>query len=257
MDELKNVCGVITDVQRFSLQDGPGIRTSMFLKGCPLRCRWCHNPECLSPVPQMRRGALVGRKAYAGELIDEALRDRAYYGDTGGLTVSGGEPLMQPEFTLALLTLGKAEGLNTCVETSGYGAFTQLLRWIPVCDLFLFDWKAGTDESHQALTGVSQAPIAHNLAGLDKAGAKIVLRCPIVPGLNDHDADLAAIACLLARFPHIERAELMAYHRFGAGKYKELGMRYTLDALPDLIEPERSRILERLSAMTDRAVSWG
>lgn len=257
MKELRNVEGMITDVQRFSLQDGPGIRTTVFLKGCPLRCRWCHNPECLSPEPQMRGGALVGRRAQAGELIDEVLRDRAYYESTGGLTVSGGEPLMQPEFAFSLLALAKAEGLNTCVETSGFGAFAALERLVGVCDLFLFDWKAGTEQGHLALTGVSQAPVISNLERLDKAGANIVLRCPIVPGLNDSDQDIEAIARVLARHPRIARVELMAYHRLGAGKYRELGMDYTLGALPDLVEPERSKILQRLRSMTDREAIWG
>jgi pyruvate formate lyase activating enzyme len=257
MDELRNVEGVVTDVQRFSLQDGPGIRTTVFLKGCPLRCRWCHNPECLSPLPQMRGGAPVGRRARAGEVIDEALRDRAYYGTLGGLTVSGGEPLMQPEFARALLHLAKSAGLNTCVETCGFGAWAALKALAAACDLFLFDWKAGTPERHLALTGAPRQPILDNLERLTEAGARIVLRCPIVPGLNDGDEDLRAIAEVLARHPGIERAELMAYHSMGAGKYRELGMTYELNGLKDLVEPERSAILERLRAMTEREIVWG
>lgn len=302
---LNDTPGVITDIQRFSLYDGPGIRTTVFLKGCPLRCQWCHNPECLAPQPQVRYqprrctgcgacaavcpqgvhtvdggthalrrerctacGAcaaacptqalsIAGRSVTAGEVLAEALRDRAYYEKTGGLTVSGGEPLAQPAFAHALLALAKASGLHTCVETSGYAPWASVERIRPVTDLFLLDWKAGDPARHLAYTGVAQQPILANLERLAATGAAIILRFPLVPGLNDTAADLDAIAALLERFPTVDHGELMAYHKMGAAKYAGLGLDYPLPGLDDMAEARKAEILAALQARTKRPFIWG
>ncbi len=303
--ELGQVTGWVTDIQRFSLYDGPGIRTTVFLKGCPLRCQWCHNPETLAPHSQLRyrqvdctrcgacaaacpRGvhrvedtmhalrweecaacgtcvaacpagalSICGSRVSAGEVLAETLRDRRYYGDDGGLTVSGGEPLFQPEFTHALLVLARLEGLHTCMETSGVASWLSLQRTVEACGLYLFDWKAATAEQYRRWTGGSQRQALDNLRNLSEAGANIVLRCPIVSGVNDAHEDLAALAEAAEHTLGVRSVELMAYHRLGAGKYAELGLRYALPELPDYPLDRRDAVVECVRTHTGKPVRWG
>ena len=264
--------GIVFNIQRASTFDGPGIRTVVFLKGCPLRCLWCHNPEGLSPRPQIMynaarcigcggcaavcpRGrhaldggvhryaredctgcgacagecfggalALAGRRMTVEAVMAEVRRDGRYYRESGGgMTLSGGEPLAQAEFALALLRQARAEGIGTCVETSGFVPAEVIAAAAAVTGRFLFDYKATGDEMHRALCGVPQAPILDNLARLDALGAEVVLRCPIVPGCNDTDAHIAGIADTARRFGCVIEVQLMAYHRIGLGKAEQLG----------------------------------
>jgi len=269
--------GRVFDIQRFSTHDGPGIRTTVFLKGCPLQCLWCHNPEGLSPDPQMSfspercigcgdcvaacpnrvhrlepsgagvvhvlerqrcrlcgacagacvSGALemVGRDLSVAEVLGEVLADRAFYGPSGGgLTLSGGEPMLQFDFTAALLQAAKEQGLHCCLETSGFaprGHFEALLRLV---DLFLYDYKETDPERHIDYTGVPNDLILENLRGLHAWGAKIALRCPIVPGCNDREDHFAGIATLAREMPKLEGIELVPFHPLGRGKVERVGM---------------------------------
>lgn len=282
--------GTVFQIQRFSVDDGPGIRTTVFLKGCPLRCVWCHNPESFSRNPQLRwyeakctlcgrcarvcpqgvheissRGHLVhreqclscgkcvkvcaadalellGYRTTAQDVMKEVLRDRPYYeASGGGLTVSGGEPTCQPEFLLELLRLAKAENLHTCVETCGMASWEVLESLLPVTDLFLFDYKATGEENHIRFTGASNRPILANLEKLSEAGARIVLRCPVIPGFNDTEEHFAAIRRLVRETKGITEAEVMPYHNIGAGKWKEIGLDYTLQELAPASDEQRSR----------------
>ena len=262
--------GVVFNIQRFSTDDGDGIRTCVFLKGCPLRCRWCHNGEGLSPLPEIAhyaqncigcgacvsvcpRSAIalrggkaviersrciacgrcaevcctgtlvrVGKTMTVDEVMDTVRRDLIFYGERGGLTITGGEPIAQPAFTLALAKTAKKEGISVFVETSGFGKQADFLALVPYCDVFLFDCKASVEE-HKALTGVEATDIERNLDAICRAGARVRLRCPIVGGANLCDKFIERIGELAARYEAIESVQLMPYHKTGALKSKTLG----------------------------------
>lgn len=277
--------GRIFNIQRFSVHDGPGIRTTVFFKGCPLRCAWCHNPEsqsagreiffdpdrcigcgaCVPVCPEKKQsvaprffdragclrcgacasacpvGALetCGQDATAEEVIKTVLRDRAFYGEDGGITLSGGEPLAQPAFALELLRRSREEKITTCIETSGYAPWETVAAFVPLVDLFLFDYKLTDSEKHRAYTGVANEGILSNLASLDRAGAKIVLRCPIVPGYNDDDGHFFGIADTANRLQNVLGIDLEPYHPLGKSK----AARLSKDYLPgDLGFPEKETV---------------
>lgn len=264
--------GLIFDIQRFSLFNGPGIRTTVFLKGCPLSCPWCHNPEGLKPGPELlfypdrcvgcggciaacarhahRQGPdgahtidrqdctvcgacarvcpadaieLCGDWMSVRKVMTVVLRDRDYYADSdGGLTLSGGEPLLQPDFATALLAKAKAEGLHTALETSGCAAWARIESVLPVTDLFLFDIKETEAQRHEQWTGMPWKPIQENLQRLAATGARIVLRLPMVPGYNTRPDHFAAVANLAIELG-VTEADLLPYHRFGGSKLAALG----------------------------------
>jgi pyruvate formate lyase activating enzyme len=276
--ERQEVQGLVFDIQRFSIHDGPGIRTTVFLKGCPLDCSWCHNPEskegapeiawypakcagcggCVKACPEnchslgeaghsfsrggcIRCGActaacftgaleLIGRRVSAGEVLAEVLRDEPFYHNSGGgMTLSGGEPFYQAEFSLALLGLAKERGLHTCVETSGAAAFETLREALAVTDLFLYDIKETDEERHRLFTGGSGKPVRENLEKLDAAGASILLRCPVIPGCNDREDHFREIGRLAERLKNVTGIDLEPYHPLGLNKAASIGKpaRYT------------------------------
>ncbi|MEX1170072.1 MAG: glycyl-radical enzyme activating protein [Chloroflexota bacterium] len=275
--------GLVFDIQRYSIHDGPGIRTTVFLKGCSLRCTWCHNPEGLSPRPEIRviearcdrcgacapvcplgltvgEGAwqlpdgerclrcgrcadacptgartLVGRSVAVDELTATIARDRPFYDESGGgVTFSGGEPLTQAAFLRASLLAAREAAIHTAVDTSGFAARRTVLALAPVTDLFLYDLKTLNPARHRQLTGVPLEPIVANLRALDRAGADVWIRAPLVAGLNDGDADIAALGRLVAGLRHTRRVHLLPYHGLGADKYERLGR---APQRPDLVAP--------------------
>ncbi len=304
--KLLETRGIVFDLQRFALTDGPGIRTTVFLKGCPLSCLWCHNPEsqgfrlqlsydadrctqclecadvcptaaltvrdgrlhvehdlcngCGACVTACPKGALsiIGRESYAGEIIDEVERDRAYFERSGGgLTLSGGEPLAQPDFALALLRIAKDRDLQTCLDTSGAVHPRRLGKVLPYVDVFLFDYKSTDPQVHKDLTGVSNELILENLEYLYSKDAHIVLRCPLIPSINDSRRHLAAIAELSHRFPRLQGIEIMAYHNMGHAKARRIGFEDPLAALSSADEPIKTRWLNTLHEMGCRQAVLG
>ncbi len=274
--------GRIFDIQRFSIHDGPGIRTTVFLKGCNLRCLWCHNPEsqsmknelmfysskcegcgrcrqvcehpgscisCGKCVEVCHTGArvLAGRTADADEVINLVLRDREFYKTSGGgVTLSGGEPLLQIDFAEKILKTCKENGINTAVETAGNVPFDSLERILPFVDLFLFDIKGIDEENHKKNTGVSNKQILSNASALKERGANILFRMPVIPGCNDNE--VGAVSEFAGDYP----LELMAYHRTGCGKYTALGREYTLE---EVVPPERD-YMENLAKETGAAFNF-
>ena len=201
---------------------------------------------------------MAGRSATVPEVLALVLRDRAFYACSGGgMTLSGGEPMAQFEFTLALLQAARGEGLHTCMETSGHATSERFEAVLPCVDLFLFDLKHADPLRHRALTGVSNEQIFGNLDLLVRRGASVVLRCPLVPGINDSADDLAAIAGLHRRYPSIQGIDLLPYHALGRGKAAQLGRAWPLGEIPDPDEASKARWLTTLRGLGCTAAKLG
>lgn len=259
--------GTVFDIQRFSVHDGPGIRTTVFLKGCPLSCQWCHNPEGRSADIQMRffeekclgcgmcktitglkpmaisgkvageqeiqaadncpTGALsvCGRRYQPEEMLEIIKRDRDFYGNCGGVTFSGGEPTMQPEFLKEILALCQHNGIHTALDTCGYAATEVYESVLPFCDLVLFDIKGMNSNTHRQYTGMSNEIILNNFQYIAKTGTPIWVRVPLIHGLTaDKDALYEIMEFLKPYNDAIQQVTLIPYHSFGNSKYKTLGM---------------------------------
>ncbi len=231
----------IFNIQRYSLHDGDGIRTIIFLKGCPLRCKWCSNPESQNPAPEPMKHRkpsgdgyetiTVGREATITELVQEALKDAAFYGDDGGVTLSGGEPLLQ-DHVIQLLQALKEEYLNIAIETCGAVPTERLLTASKYLDHIFFDIKHVDSEKHKSYTGSTGEQIRENLEALAEVypQKQITVRTPVIPGFNDSPEELAAIERFLFQFPDIEWQKL-PYHTYGVHKYELLGRTYEM---PDM-----------------------
>ena len=294
MDET----GIVFNIQKFSVNDGPGIRTTVFFKGCPLRCTWCSNPEsqlprqqllwdakkclgCLHCVQSCEHGEIAyengrihvndgtssaaleaaracpahalsveGERKSVSEVMEVVEQDRPFYAESGGgLTLSGGEALMQPDFACALLTVAQETGIHTAIETTGYVATETFQRALPHLDLLLFDIKHWNVERHRAGTGVSnELPLA-NMSAAIAAGKDVLPRLPVIPGFNDSLSDVDGFAQRLAEVG-AARVQLLPFHQFGERKYQMLDRPYGMHGVPQLHR-------EDLTSYRDRFIELG
>lgn len=273
---------LVLDIQRSSLHDGPGVRTTVFLKGCPLRCLWCHNPEsqnfkkelslnlsrctlcgkcadvCENGVHKIIDGVhhvdkdkctfcgkcekacindaiqIMGKEMSAQEVFEIVKKDKIFYDSTGGgVTVSGGEALSHPSFCKELLSLCKESGIHTCIETSGYAPRKVIEEIAPVVDLFLYDWKVSSREKGMKYIGVDGKIIYENLQYLASMGKKIILRCPIIPTVNNDEEHFSRILDIVNTYPQVQCAEMLPYHNFGVVKGENLGRETAVFPVPE------------------------
>jgi pyruvate formate lyase activating enzyme len=286
--------GTIFDIKRYAINDGPGIRTAVFFKGCPLACWWCHNPEGQSRQPQLMfrenrckltracvevcpqgaigwndgpivdwekcdqcgkctetcyTGALemVGRHVIPAQLIAEIVRDVPFYDQSGGgVTFTGGEPMLQTEFLKETLHLCKEQHIHTAVDTSGLTSWENFHLILSLVDLFLYDVKLMDGPLHKKYTTVSNKLILNNLRKLSETGAHIIVRIPLIPGVNEDDENIEQTASTLAKLPALEGTEVMPYHDIHTAKYKALGMEYIMKDVKPPTEEQVSRVEETL-----------
>lgn len=232
---LLDIKGRIFNIQRFSLHDGPGVRTIVFLKGCPLRCRWCCNPESQSyEFESITLGGIsknVGEDRTVGEILAEVERDRVYYyrSGGGGMTLSGGECLMQPDFSSALLKCAVERGISTAIETTGYASADTVKRILPYVDTVLMDIKHMDGEKHKEFTTKDNSLILENAKIIAKEAKKLIIRIPVIPTFNDTEKDIGDIAEFAFSLGSVSEIHLLPYHRIGSDKYAGLGRRYGME----------------------------
>lgn len=231
--------GRIFDIQRFSTHDGPGIRTIVFLKGCALRCRWCCNPESQSyeieTMMQNGKPKTMGRDVTVEEVLKEVMQDRPYYNRSGGgITLSGGESLLQPDFAVALLKACKDNGINTAIETTGFAKSQVIERFLPYLDTVLMDIKHINSDKHKEFTSQPNEMILENAKLIASKANRLIIRVPVIPTFNDAVAEIAEIAAFAAELPNVNEIHLLPYHNMGRDKYTGLGREY---AMGDLKSP--------------------
>ena len=297
---------IITDIHRSSLHDGPGIRTTVFFKGCPLQCLWCHNPEaqahspelfcyfdkcihcgscvrvCKNKVHQFTNGAhsihfhlctlcgncvkecnsgclkIEGIEMSVDDIMTEVITDIDFYANSnGGITLSGGEPLLDVCFVIELLERCRDEGINRCVETSGFLPSDQFMQVLPLIDTLLFDYKITGSVIHQQYTGVTDELILANLDAAYHFGVPVILRCPIIPGINDTDEHFKGIRRLDEKYPHLKGIELLPYHSMGNSKRTSIGIKPTLSDLKSATPNLSEKWLEQLRQLKCEKVKIG
>lgn len=288
------VKGTIFDIKKYSIHDGPGIRTTVFFKGCPLRCGWCHNPEGQLAKPEIivkpyrclkgcdaclavcEREALskanksliidkrkcdacgkcvdvcssealekIGQKVSVQEVMGEIEKDMIFHDESGGgVTFSGGEPLAQPDFLNALLEKCKENDIHITLDTCGHAAWKTLEKVWDKVDLFLYDLKIMEEKKHREYTGQSNRLILENLKKLAKKGKKILIRIPLIPGINEDEENIQASAEFIRSLGNIQEISLLPYHRLGKDKYKRLRRRNSFPSL-DLLSEERIKKIKK------------
>ncbi|MHA1675410.1 MAG: glycyl-radical enzyme activating protein [Promethearchaeota archaeon] len=240
--------GYIFDIKKFALHDGPGIRTTIFLKGCPLRCLWCHNPESQVMLPQnyhLENGSIIpiGEKRSVKQIIQEIEKDIIFYDEShGGITISGGEPLHQPEFLLELVRKIKELDLNIALDTTGYGPWENIEQLLPYIDNFLYDIKIIDSSSHKRNTSVDNEQILSNLKKLFNYKQNVNIRIPIIPSITDTEENLSQIRDFLVRLGQDPPINILPYNELGVHKYEQLDWEYQLPKIKPLSEGEIQRI---------------
>lgn len=244
--------GRIFDIQRYSIHDGPGIRTIVFLKGCVLRCKWCCNPESqeykIQTMMVQGKPKTIGRDVTVREMLEEIEKDRSYYMRSGGgLTLSGGESLCQPSFARDLLRAAKENGINTAMESMGCANFSVIEEILPYLDTYLMDIKHMDGEKHKAFTGRSNELMLENAKKIAVTGkTNLVIRVPVIPTFNCSVKEIQDIAVFADQLPGVKKIHLLPYHRLGQDKYEGLGRTYELD---NLTPPTNEMMLELKQAV--------
>jgi len=234
-----SVNGVIFNIQRFSVNDGPGIRTTVFIKGCHLGCGWCHNPEGRLFPPFGLNNEVIGRTVDTDELYAEIEKDRVFYEESdGGVTFSGGEPLAQPEFLKSILKKCAEGGIPVAVDTSGYAHKTLFKQILPFTGLFLYDIKLVDPVQHLKYTGVSNTEILENLDFLLNKNANVIIRIPVIPKITATAENIGSIIDLLEKYPVKPEINLLPFHKIAESKYKKFGLKNIMAGIKELTEPE-------------------
>jgi len=297
---------IIFDIQRGSLHDGPGIRTTIFFKGCPLNCLWCHNPEafaaerqlffypdkcclcgncikvCANGVHQINHGKhtidytrcmlcgkcveacnssalkIIGTEMTVDEVMLEVMADLDFYKNSGGgITLSGGEPMFQFAFSMELLKQCRKNNVHTCIETSGYAPSAEFEQILPYVDVLLFDYKVTGSNDYLKYTGVHHNLILKNLDLAYKSGSSIILRCPVIPGINDNDQHFKGICALDKKYPDLIGIEILPYHTLGNSKRISIGIDETLTNLGTTPPDVSDLWLEKLKKLGCEKVKLG
>lgn len=238
---MRQKSGLVFDIRHFSVHDGTGIRTTVFLKGCPLNCIWCHNPESILFAPETfsRHNRIndktfevtetVGTQMSVEEVMSEIEKDILIYDDSkGGVTFSGGEPLAQPDFLLELLNACTEKEIHTAVDTSGHANAKILEKIMPFTNLFLFDLKLANQAAHKQYTGVSNTQILKNLDLIYQAKKEIIIRIPLIPEITDTEQNLETLRKIIAAYPTIKRVDILPFHNIAKSKYERFGKDYIL-----------------------------
>ena len=241
--------GRIFDIQRFSVHDGPGIRTIVFLKGCVLRCKWCCNPESQSyDIQTMTMGGqtkTVGRDVTVEEVMNSIRGDLPYYRRSGGgVTLSGGEALCQPDFASALLRACKDIGVDTAMESTGFADYEVIKRYLPYLDHYLMDIKHMDSKKHEAFTGRPNEKILENAGRIARDSHHLIIRTPVIPTFNDTPEEIGAIADFASSLPGVSEMHILPYHKMGTDKYKGLGREYLLPHLEPPSKEHMQMLLE-------------
>ena len=238
--------GIIFDIKHYAIHDGPGIRTTVFMKGCPLGCWWCHNPESRSGEissflkkekingQEIVQKETVGKIYTVDEVLKEVEKDVVLYEESGGgVTLSGGEPFYQFDFLISLLKKFKKNEIHTCVDTTGHVNKEQLLKASHYTDFFLYDLKHIDDKQHIKYTGISNKKILENLKMLDEMGKSFEIRYPLIPGINDDEADLLRMLGFLQKLKSNPPINILPYHKIGSHKYERFNIKYKMDGIEE------------------------
>ena len=233
--------GIIFDIKHFAVHDGPGIRTTIFFKGCPLRCSFCHNPESQNPFPEeimnpsLSETEIVGFAKSVSELMVEIEKDIVFFDESeGGVTMSGGEPLLQLDFLVNLLKMCKQSEIHTALDTTGYSPLEALKTLDKYVDLYLYDLKFINRNQHEQHTGVSNEIILSNLKYLDRNRKKVIIRVPLIPKLTDTNENIMEIGEYVLSMKSIREVNILPYNRFGEQKYRRLNRNFELGPVGQL-----------------------
>ncbi|MFO7613165.1 MAG: glycyl-radical enzyme activating protein [Bacteroidales bacterium] len=271
---MTSLKAIIFDIRRYCIHDGPGIRTTVFFKGCPMRCLWCHNPESQGEqveemevqrmldgrcfVSESEVGGLsraqrgIGSMWSVAEVMQEIVSDAVFYASSGGgVTFSGGEPLMQADFLAEILALCRKKGYHTAIDTSGHAGPAAISSVMDLADLWLYDLKLIDDAKHVEYTGVSNELSLVNLETLAREKKDIIIRFPVIPGITDDDHNISGIISLMKRL-HLKRIDLLPYHDIAREKYRKLGREYIAG---DIQPPSAEKMMEIMDTFVQQGIN--